>query len=291
MPRIMIVDSDRAATSAIRVFLEHEGYQVFVSEAEAAAPSAVKGDVDVAVVDITAPGVKGLSAIEALRTRAPNVAIIAVFDAANLVGPGQALVADAAALGASAALAKPFRPRQLIEAIEACIGSANADAGAPRWPPPPSVAGSEAATRRARVLLVEDNPGDVDLAREALQGGRLNVDLRVASDSVQALKMLRPSAAAAERPDLILLDLNLPGKDGRELLAEIKGDPDLKATPVVVITSSKQEEDVARSYAVGANCYVIKPTALDAFASVVRAIGEFWLSAVKLPPLAEHGWR
>lgn len=135
------------------------------------------------------------------------------------------------------------------------------------------------------ILLVEDNPGDVRLTVEALKEGKVVNQLNVATDGVEALEFLRRKGkhAAAPRPDLILLDLNLPKKDGRELLAEIKSDPDLKRIPVVVLTTSMAEEDVVQTYDLHANCYITKPVELDRFLAIVKSIDDFWLTIVKLP--------
>ena len=140
-------------------------------------------------------------------------------------------------------------------------------------------------TRPIEILLVEDNPGDVRLTLEALKEGKLRNRLSVVRDGVEALAHLRRSGpyAQAARPDLILLDLNLPKKDGREVLAEIKADEDLKRIPVVVLTTSKAEQDILKVYNLHANCYITKPIDLDQFLRVVKAIGEFWLELVKLP--------
>jgi two-component system, chemotaxis family, response regulator Rcp1 len=142
------------------------------------------------------------------------------------------------------------------------------------------------AGRPISILLVEDNPGDVRLTMEALKEGKVHNDLRVAADGVEAIAMLRREGKHANvpRPDLILLDLNLPRRDGREVLAEIKSDPALKRIPVVVLTTSKAEEDVVRTYDLHANCYVTKPVDLEQFIHVVRSIDGFWLSVVELPP-------
>ena len=136
------------------------------------------------------------------------------------------------------------------------------------------------------ILLVEDNPGDVRLTREALKEGKMLNDLSVAADGVEAMEFLRRQGkhANAPRPDLILLDLNLPRKDGREVLAEIKGDKDLRRIPVVVLTTSKDELDILRTYDLHVNCYITKPVELDQFIDVVRKIEGFWLTIVKLPP-------
>jgi chemotaxis family two-component system response regulator Rcp1 len=136
------------------------------------------------------------------------------------------------------------------------------------------------------ILLIEDNPGDVRLTREALRDAKVVNDLTVVSDGAEAIDFLRRKGryAAANRPDLILLDLNLPRKDGREVLEEIKQDPELKRIPVVIITSSKAEEDVLRSYNLHANCYVIKPVDFEQFVAVVKSIENFWMGIVKLPP-------
>jgi CheY-like chemotaxis protein len=136
------------------------------------------------------------------------------------------------------------------------------------------------------ILLVEDNPGDVRLTKEALREGKIINELTDVPDGVEALNFLRKKGryAGATRPDVIFLDLNLPRKDGREVLAEIKDDPDLRRIPVVVITSSSSEEDVLRSYDLHANCYVSKPVDLEQFVSVVKSIEDFWMGIVKLPP-------
>jgi chemotaxis family two-component system response regulator Rcp1 len=140
--------------------------------------------------------------------------------------------------------------------------------------------------RPVDILLVEDNPGDVRLMREALRDGKLLNQLSTVADGQQAVAYLHRQGnyAQVSRPDLILLDLNLPRKDGREVLAEIKSDPDLRSIPVVVVTSSQAEEDILRSYNTHANCYVTKPVDLQKFVSVVRSVEDFWVSIVKLPP-------
>ena len=136
------------------------------------------------------------------------------------------------------------------------------------------------------ILLVEDNPADVRLTREALKEEKLYNNLSVVTDGVEAMAFLHRegSYAGAPRPDLILLDLNLPRKDGREVLEEIKSDPDLKVIPVVVLTISKSEEDILRSYKLHANCYISKPVDLGQFLKVARSIQDFWLTIVRLPP-------
>jgi two-component system, chemotaxis family, response regulator Rcp1 len=136
------------------------------------------------------------------------------------------------------------------------------------------------------ILLVEDNPGDVRLTKEALREGKVYNNLHWAKDGVEALEFLRRQGkhAKAPRPDIILLDLNLPKKDGREVLEIIKGDDGLKHIPVVVLTTSKAEEDVVKSYALHANCYVTKPVDLEKFIVVVKSIDRFWLTVVTLPP-------
>lgn len=135
------------------------------------------------------------------------------------------------------------------------------------------------------ILLVEDNPGDAELTREALVDSKLLSRLHVVRDGVDALAFLRQEGAyvQAPRPDLILLDLNLPRKDGRAVLTDIKADPALRLIPVVVLTSSQAEEDVARAYELSANCYVSKPVGLEQFMTIVRSIEQFWLTVVKLP--------
>lgn len=140
--------------------------------------------------------------------------------------------------------------------------------------------------RPVEILLVEDNAGDVRLAREGLRECKLLNNLSVAEDGVKALAFLRrqDEYAQAPRPDLIMLDLNLPRKDGREVLKEIKEDDELKRIPVVILTTSKAEEDIVKSYSLHANCYVTKPLAIEQFITVVQAIESFWFTIVKLPP-------
>ena len=139
--------------------------------------------------------------------------------------------------------------------------------------------------RPVEILLVEDNPGDVRLTLEAFKEGKLRNRLQVVRDGEEALASLRRQGpyAQAVRPDLILLDLNLPKRDGREVLAEIKADADLRRIPVVVLTTSKAEQDILKAYDLHANCYITKPVDLEQFLRVVRAIEEFWLEVVKLP--------
>jgi len=142
------------------------------------------------------------------------------------------------------------------------------------------------ASGAIEILLVEDNPGDVRLTEEALKIGKILNRLSVVNDGVEALAFLRREGkyANAPRPDLIMLDLNLPKKDGREVLAEVKSDDDLKRIPVVVLTISKAEEDILKTYNLHANCYVTKPVDLNQFLTVVKAVEDFWLTIVKLPP-------
>jgi CheY-like chemotaxis protein len=139
--------------------------------------------------------------------------------------------------------------------------------------------------RPIEILLVEDNPGDVRLTTEALQEEKMFNKLHVVNDGVEAIAFLRKEGAyaGAVRPDLILLDLNLPRKDGREVLKEIKEDENLKTIPVVVLTVSKSEEDIIRSYNLHANCYITKPVDLGQFMKVAKTIQEFWFTIVKLP--------
>jgi two-component system, chemotaxis family, response regulator Rcp1 len=140
------------------------------------------------------------------------------------------------------------------------------------------------------ILLVEDNPGDVRLTKEALREGKVYSNLHTVKDGVEAMEFLRKKGKYRDvpRPDIILLDLNLPKKDGREVLEEIKTDGDLKRIPVVVLTTSKAEEDVLRTYNLHANCYVTKPVDLEKFMIVVKTIDVFWLTVVTLPPNGKH---
>ncbi|MGI8407258.1 MAG: response regulator [Actinomycetota bacterium] len=140
-------------------------------------------------------------------------------------------------------------------------------------------------SRSIEILLVEDNPGDVRLTREALKESKVINTLHVLTDGVEALKFLRRQSPFedAVRPDVVLLDLNLPKKDGREVLAEVKADPDLKRIPVVILTTSQAEEDVLQSYNLHANAYITKPVDFDQFIHVIKTIEAFWFSIVKLP--------
>jgi len=140
--------------------------------------------------------------------------------------------------------------------------------------------------RLIEVLLVEDNPGDVRLTVEVFKDAKVRNKLHVVEDGVEALAFLRREGKYAKtpRPDLVLLDLNLPRKDGREVLAEIKADEALKRIPVVVLTISQAERDILRTYELHANCYITKPVDLEQFMGVVRAVEDFWLTIVKLPP-------
>jgi CheY-like chemotaxis protein len=140
--------------------------------------------------------------------------------------------------------------------------------------------------RAVEILLVEDNPGDVRLTREALKDAKVVNNLSVVADGEAALEFLRRRGkyATAPRPDIVLLDLNLPRKDGREVLEEIKRDEALMTIPVVVLTTSKAEEDIVRSYRLHANCYITKPVDFGRFMEVVRQLENFWLAVVHLPP-------
>ncbi|MBW1674313.1 MAG: response regulator [Deltaproteobacteria bacterium] len=144
---------------------------------------------------------------------------------------------------------------------------------------------SKAISKTIEILLVEDNPGDVRLTKEALKEGKVLNKLHVAEDGVEAVEFLNREGNYADmpRPDLILLDLNLPKKDGREVLAEIKTNENLKRIPVVVLTTSRSEEDILKSYNLNANCYITKPVDLDQFILVIKSINDFWLTIVKLP--------
>lgn len=143
----------------------------------------------------------------------------------------------------------------------------------------------ESHGKSVEILLVEDNPGDVRLTQEALRRVKIRNTLSVVGDGVEALMFLRRQGefAHAPRPDIVLLDLNLPRLDGTDVLAAVKSDPDLKSIPVVVLTTSQAEEDISRSYRLNANCYVSKPVDFDQFMRVVQSIEDFWLTVAQLP--------
>ncbi len=145
-----------------------------------------------------------------------------------------------------------------------------------------------AAARPVEILLVEDSPDDAELTTEALREGCVFHRLHVVGDGVRALEFLRRTGdfADAPGPDIILLDLDLPRKDGRSVLREIKADDDLKQIPVVVLTGSKMEEDIVRSYRLHANCYISKPVDMEQFLRMIRSLENFWLTVVKLPSVA-----
>lgn len=148
-------------------------------------------------------------------------------------------------------------------------------------------------TQAIHVLLVEDNPADADLMRETIESGKLHLDMVIVRDGAEAIQFLRRQGAyaAARRPDLILLDLNIPKISGRQVLAEVKGDADLKGIPIVVLTSSSAEKDIVQSYDLGANCYVVKPVDLKAFQGIVQTVESFWFQVVKLPHATDRAGR
>lgn len=140
--------------------------------------------------------------------------------------------------------------------------------------------------RPIEILLVEDNPGDIQLTKIALEDNKMSINLSVVEDGVEALEFLKKEGkyGDAPHPDLVLLDLNLPRKDGREVLEEMKADPILRRIPVVILTTSQAEEDVLKAYNLCANCYITKPVDFDQFVKIVRSIENFWFTIVKLPP-------
>jgi CheY-like chemotaxis protein len=146
-------------------------------------------------------------------------------------------------------------------------------------------------TAPIEILLVEDNPADADLMRETMEASKLHVRITGVRDGLSALQYLRGEKphVDAKRPDLILLDLNLPKVNGKQVLSAIKSDADLRGIPVVILTSSSAEQDIAQTYGLGANCYVVKPVDLKAFQSIVRSVEDFWFTVVKLPQVADIG--
>ena len=140
--------------------------------------------------------------------------------------------------------------------------------------------------KAVEILLIEDNPGDVRLTIEALKESKIMNNMHVADDGIEALSFLKKEGIYKDkpRPDLIILDLNLPKKDGREVLGEIKSDDSLKQIPIVILTTSEAEEDIIKSYELHANCYITKPVNMEQFIKVVKSVGDFWFSIVMLPP-------
>jgi len=147
----------------------------------------------------------------------------------------------------------------------------------------------EATLASFRILLVEDNPNDIEITRRALERGQIRNELTIARDGQEALDILFGHANGEALPGLILLDLNLPRVDGREVLSRIKSDPDLKRIPVIVLTTSTREEDVVRSYDLGVNTFISKPVRFEDFIKVVTAIQEYWIVIATLPPAASSG--
>lgn len=147
----------------------------------------------------------------------------------------------------------------------------------------------DTAIKITDILIVEDNPGDARLIKEVLDGNKIFTSLHIVKDGVEAMEFLRNEGkfGSAPKPDLIILDLNLPRKDGREVLSEIKSDPYLKQIPTVIMTISQAEEDILKSYNLHANCYITKPIDLNQFIKVVKSIEDFWFTIVKLPPKIE----
>jgi CheY-like chemotaxis protein len=145
--------------------------------------------------------------------------------------------------------------------------------------------------RPIEILLVEDSPSDTELTVEALKDFKVRNHVSIVQDGVQAMQFLRRQGpyVQAPRPDMIMLDLNLPRKDGREVLAELKGDDDLRTIPIVVLTTSRAEQDILRAYQLNANCYINKPVDFNQFLDVVRSIESFWLFVVTLPPAPKTG--
>lgn len=143
----------------------------------------------------------------------------------------------------------------------------------------------DAPSKAVEILLIEDNPGDARLAREALRDAKVRNNLSWVPDGVEGMAYLKREGKYSQspRPDLILLDLNLPRKDGREVLSEIKADESLRRIPVVILTTSQAEEDILRAYHLNANCYITKPVDLEQFMKVVKTIEDFWLTIVRLP--------
>ncbi len=138
-----------------------------------------------------------------------------------------------------------------------------------------------------QILLVEDNPADADLMRETMEASKVHVSITTVRDGAAAIQYLRNPNHA--HPDIVLLDLNLPKLNGRQVLEQVKGDADLRGIPIVVLTSSNAEQDIAQSYDLGANCYVVKPVDLKAFQAIVRSVEDFWFTVVRMPSKAREG--
>lgn len=272
MKRVLIVDDIATNRLILRELLEPLKWVCIDAENGSQALSAVEeAPPDLILTDYEMPGMNGLELISSLKNdpSTRNIPIILITAHSTSVIRIQALEA-----GAEAVLPKPFEFETLFTAVGALVVEKPTE--------------SEAVvvrTRRMEILLIEDNDGDVRLAKEALKEVEVRTNLSVVNDGETALAFLHRENfyADALRPDLILLDLNLPKKSGHEVLTEVKTDEDLMTIPIVVLSSSARDEDVLKAHDHFANCYVTKPSDIDAFWAVIKSIVEFWLIIVKIP--------
>ncbi len=304
MTRVLLVEDDAAHARLVHEMLKERSLRQFeykrVDSLAAALRVLYDQHFDVVLLDLGLPDAFGPESVDRVRKAAPSVPIVVLSGL-----PEQDLPLEAARLGAQEYLVKGEEDaEQLLRAIKDSIERWRRTVQPAPRPHPAQLEASTGARHDALaakpeeipvsqddsrllldLLLIEDNPSDARLLGEVFKEAGVPTVLSVARDGEEAMMFLRRSGrfAAAPRPALIVLDLNLPRKDGREVLAEIKQDPDLRRIPVVVLTTSSAQADIQRSYDLHANCYIVKPMGLEEFAQIVRSIQDFWLSVTSLP--------
>jgi len=304
MTRVLLVEDDAAHARLVHEMLNERDFRRFeykrVDSLAAALRVLYDQHFDVVLLDLGLPDAFGPESVGRVRKAAPSVPIVVLSGL-----PEQDLPLEAARLGAQEYLVKGEEDaEQLLRAIKDSIERWRKTAGpTPRGRPAPLAAPSATAHQPLAVdpgdtplteddqrplldlLLIEDNPSDIRLLTEVFKEAGVPTVMSVARDGEEAMMFLRRRGrfASAPRPALIVLDLNLPRKDGREVLAEIKQDPDLRHIPVVVLTTSSAQQDIQKSYDLHANCYIVKPMGLEEFAQIIRSIQDFWLSVISLP--------
>jgi two-component system, chemotaxis family, response regulator Rcp1 len=306
MIRVLLVEDNAAHARLVHEMLKEKNTRQFeyrrVDTLGAALRLLYDQHFDVVLLDLALPDAFGPEAVVRIRKAAPSVPIVVLSGLRE-----ERLSLEAARLGAQEYLVKGEEDaEQLLRAIKdsiergrltlgpgarerpATLDPSKAPSHRPSAPGPGSLPTGPTQQRPlSDLLLIEDNSSDARLMTEVLRENGVRTVLNVARDGEEAMMFLRRQGrfANSPKPAMIVLDLNLPRKDGREVLAEIKQDPDLRRIPVVVLTTSGAEQDIAKSYDLHANCYIVKPIGLDAFAQVVRSIQDFWLTVTALPPV------
>jgi len=267
--KILVVEDEMGPRESLKVILEPY-YNVHTAETGGRALEILHNiPIDLVTVDLKMPRFSGIKVLERVKQHDQHIEAIIITGYSSMD-----TVIEALRLGAFDYIAKPFDVNHLLALVRRALARRNGRTGPER-----------ATTGPIEILLVEDNPGDVRLTLEAFKEGKARNNVSVVGDGEEALAFLcrEGKYADAPRPDLILLDLNLPKKDGREVLAEIKADEDLKRIPVVILTASKAEEDIIKSYDLYANCYIVKPGDMDQFFRIVNSVEDFWSTIVRLP--------